>query len=175
MGVGGWVKGGWRGRGEGRDGSGGLCGAIEMRACERRECGRGVFATRDLRVGELLLVEKAFMVVFGGGVEREGDGGGEIEGNGEGGSGAMCEEKVSWLSCACEDGADDDSSRQTATLYSKDTISSILLTKRRCDSAPNSPPKHSSISTGTRVCNPPSQLSTPAQTLMKTSIQKPDR
>ena len=37
-------------------------GPIEVRVCEGSKCGRGLFVTRDVEPGELLLVEKAFSV-----------------------------------------------------------------------------------------------------------------
>lgn len=61
-------------------------GPIEVRACEDSRCGRGLFITKDVEPGELLLVEKAFSAVFivqrehGEGVEkpdRAADGGAE--------------------------------------------------------------------------------------------------
>lgn len=38
--------------------------AMERKACQEEGKGRGMFATRDIEVGELLLVEKAFATVF---------------------------------------------------------------------------------------------------------------
>lgn len=39
-------------------------GPIEVRVCEDSRCGRGLFVTRDVEPGELLLVEKAFSAAF---------------------------------------------------------------------------------------------------------------
>ncbi len=39
-------------------------GPIEVRACQDPKCGKGVFVTRDVEPGELLLVEKAFSAAF---------------------------------------------------------------------------------------------------------------
>lgn len=39
-------------------------GPIEVRVCENSKCGRGLFVTRDVEPGELLLVEKAFSAAF---------------------------------------------------------------------------------------------------------------
>ena len=39
-------------------------GPIEVRVCEDPRCGRGLFATKDVEPGELLLVEKAFSAAF---------------------------------------------------------------------------------------------------------------
>ena len=39
-------------------------GPIEVRVCENSKCGRGLFVTKDVEPGELLLVEKAFSAAF---------------------------------------------------------------------------------------------------------------
>ena len=39
-------------------------GPIEVRVCEDSTCGRGLFVTKDVEPGELLLVEKAFSAAF---------------------------------------------------------------------------------------------------------------
>ena len=39
-------------------------GPIEVRVCEDSTCGRGLFVTKDVEPGELLLVEKAFLAAF---------------------------------------------------------------------------------------------------------------
>ncbi len=39
-------------------------GPIEVRVCEDLRCGRGLFVTKDVEPGELLLVEKAFSAAF---------------------------------------------------------------------------------------------------------------
>ena len=39
-------------------------GPIEVRQCAIKSCGRGVFATKNIKAGDLLLVEKSFCAVF---------------------------------------------------------------------------------------------------------------
>lgn len=41
-------------------------GLIEVRDCEIKEHGRGLFTTKDVKAGELLLCEKSFSAVFAG-------------------------------------------------------------------------------------------------------------
>ena len=39
-------------------------GPIEVRSCQNSKCGRGLFVTKDVEPGELLLVERAFSAAF---------------------------------------------------------------------------------------------------------------
>jgi hypothetical protein len=60
-------------------------GPIEVRPCKNPEHGRGVFSTRAVKAGELLLCEKAFCAAFA----RDGGGEGEGEGDDVDGDGAV--------------------------------------------------------------------------------------
>ncbi len=58
-------------------------GPIEVRPCKNPEHGRGLFSTRAVKAGDLLLCEKAFCAAF------TGDGGGEGGGDDVGEDGAV--------------------------------------------------------------------------------------